>query len=80
MNPLIPGAGDVVLAAVAVLNIVLVVLALAALLRATDRNHWLAIILLTLLVPIGGPVVALIVLHRRNARGLVRASEATATS
>ncbi len=80
MNPLIPGVGDVVLAAVVAFNTVLIVLALVALFRSTNRIHWLTIVLLTFLVPIGGPIVALVVLRRRNARGVAATGEATATS
>lgn len=68
MNPLMPEAGDILLAGAVLLNAVLVVLALVVLLRATDKSNWVAVLLVTMLVPIAGPIVALVALRRRALR------------
>lgn len=66
MNPLIPGAGDVLLVFALVLNTVLVIAALISLARAADKRRWLSTVLLIVLVPFAGPIVALIATRARR--------------
>ncbi|MFE7843836.1 hypothetical protein ACFUTX_01425 [Microbacterium sp. NPDC057407] len=74
MNPLLPSATDVALASLVVLNTVLVVVALVALLRAKDKRRWLSTLLLIVLVPIAGPIVALVATRPASAGSSRRAA------
>jgi hypothetical protein len=60
MNPLIPGPGDTIFALVALANLVLVIAAITVLVRAADKRRWLPKLLLIVLVPIAGPIVAIV--------------------
>lgn len=67
MNPLVPSVADVVVAALAVVNLVLVAVALVAVLRSGARDALLPLALLVVLVPIAGPILALTLLRRPRA-------------
>lgn len=66
MNPLVPSVADVVVAALAVVNLVLVAVALVAVLRSDARGARLPLGLLVGLVPIAGPILALTLLRRHR--------------
>lgn len=70
MNPLVPGALDVVLASVLVAHVLLAIVALVLLARTPAASGRVGSILLIVLVPVAGPVLWL----------AVRRTEARATS
>lgn len=76
MNPLIPGAGDIALASLVIVNTILVIAALIMLARSTNRPHVVSTVLLILLVPVVGPIVASVAIRRR--RGTATSAERAA--
>jgi hypothetical protein len=67
MNPLVPAISDVFWAVAFTLNLILVVAALVSLAISADKRRWVSLVLLTVFVPIAGPVVSLVATRRRHA-------------
>ncbi|MFT4156496.1 MAG: hypothetical protein QM630_00985 [Microbacterium sp.] len=79
MNPLIPGASDVLWASAVILNALLVVAALITLARATDKRRWLSTLLFIVFVPFVGPIMAIMTAHGSKLKA-TRASESDTAS
>lgn len=64
MNPLVPGAGDIALALVVIVHASLAIAALVALILSRLRSGRILLAALAMLMPIVGPVLALIASRR----------------
>ncbi|WP_022873389.1 hypothetical protein [Nesterenkonia alba] len=78
INPLVPTGGEVVLAALALVHLVLMIWAVVAALNATlSPRHRLLLVLLAVLVPMAGPLAALVVARRSRRRLQLATAHAT---